>query len=169
MSPSDIIANFKETQECRINEGVNGNSPIGITCGDVTCTSTGIPAGTLDRVLGPGPQTNKGFRSAPTTWGELRNFVIPGECSVGRVTQGQFINKPWNPNHAKVGGGSPKWVRAGRKVTLKDGSTRSLYMSDAFPGELRIKRMKRMSISAVSKENKTRQRRVATYVKPKTA
>ena len=34
-----------------------------------------------------------------------------------------------------------KWTTTGRKVTLKDGSKRTLYKSSSKPGELRIRRM----------------------------
>ncbi len=59
------------------------------------------------------------------------------------------------------GGGTPSvrrhadWVSAGRKATLKDGSTRTLYMNVSKPGELRIRRM-------TTRDGKS----VATYVKP---
>ncbi len=50
---------------------------------------------------------------------------------------------------------TPKWVSTGRKVTLKDGSKRSLYKNAGKPGELRIRRM-------ATRAGKS----VATYVKP---
>ena len=48
-----------------------------------------------------------------------------------------------------------KWTTTGRKVTLKDGSKRTLYKSSSKPGELRIRRM-------ATRAGQT----IATYVKP---
>ena len=47
------------------------------------------------------------------------------------------------------------WISLGRKISLKDGSTRILYANKAKPGEFRIKRM-------VSRNGK----KVASFVKP---
>ena len=51
---------------------------------------------------------------------------------------------------------APKWVSTGRKVTLHDGTKRSLYKNAGKPGELRIRRMGTRNGQPV-----------ATYVKPR--
>jgi hypothetical protein len=56
-----------------------------------------------------------------------------------------------------IGGAGGSWTSTGRKVTLKDGSKRSLYKNPSKPGDLRIRRM------AKHRNGRT----VATYVKPR--
>jgi hypothetical protein len=56
---------------------------------------------------------------------------------------------------SKTYGGAPKWHATARKVTLKDGSRKTVYSCAAHPGELRIKRF-------VVRAGK----KVASYVKP---
>ena len=36
---------------------------------------------------------------------------------------------------------SPSWISTGRKITLKDGSKRTLYKNMSIPGDHRIRRM----------------------------
>ncbi len=75
-------------------------------------------------------------------------------------TPGQTLDLPNDP---LIGGRktravtrvTTKWISTGRKITMRDGSTRSLYKNAAKPGEHRIRRM-------ATRAGKS----VATYVKP---
>jgi hypothetical protein len=71
-----------------------------------------------------------------------------------RTTEPNSVGAAWTGG-AKKSTSAAKWVSTGRKVTLKDGSTRSLYKNAAKPGDLRVRRM-------ATRAGKS----VATYVKP---
>ena len=71
-----------------------------------------------------------------------------------------FINTAssnYRTAHKLLGGrGRFAWTSTGKKVTLKDGSKRTLYRNQGLPGELRIRKMRKC------KHNKT----TAIYIKP---
>ena len=50
-----------------------------------------------------------------------------------------------NPSAAGPRGGGPRplWTATGRKTTLMDGSTRVMYKNPKFPGQLRIRKMRK--------------------------
>ena len=55
---------------------------------------------------------------------------------------GDGIKPSWN-NMPRRGGApsAPHWTPTGRKVTLGDGSRRSLFKNHKFPGQLRVRKM----------------------------
>jgi hypothetical protein len=76
--------------------------------------------------------------------------------------RGLWPNEVGNARNGGQGGGLKKmttsWVSTGRKITLRDGSQRSLYKNAGKPGELRIRRMAMRAGQTVT-----------TYIKPPSA
>ena len=79
------------------------------------------------------------YKSVP--WASIKSILPHKEATQGGGKAAPLTNK-WSPTP--------------RKATLKDGSKRMLYKNPHYPGDLRIRKMRK------GKDN----RMTATYVKP---